>query len=146
MRHVLGPFGEEEDAEYEEVDGQARMGSGTIYSTTKPPVQASGGGTTILGGGAPAQQAAQPAAPAYSYGQGNAVPSEVADQLLSLAMDQRARALSLFVELPFMAYIALHPRMPGFVRVGAAALGFVRAVEVVQRQKELEQYLPELSP
>jgi hypothetical protein len=131
----MGPFGDEEDAEIvgEVVDGHVASSSSSspeLHEAKAPP------GVVVM----------QPPDGWQSLDQSGAyMPADVTDQLLQLAQDQRSRAIALFLEVPFCAYLALHPKLPGLVRLGAAALGIVRTVEVVQRQRELEAYLPELT-
>lgn len=131
-------FTDEEDAEV--IDGEVTHRFGTVNvqpHTTSP-------GTVMFNPPAGGYPDTNPAT-ATGTGVGPVVPSDVAAKILELASDQRSRAIALFVEVPFLAFVAFSPKVPGLLRVGAAALGFVRAVEVAQRQRELESYFPELT-
>lgn len=119
-------FEGEEDAEI--IDGQV------VDRASPPPMEelhGPGPGVTMLNTQQPNSQA--------QY-----LPPDVADKILQLATDQRSRALALFVEIPLLGFIAFSPKVPGLLRLGAAGIAVMRAVEVAQRQAELETYLPEL--
>ncbi len=45
---------------------------------------------------------------------------------------RRARAVSLFVELPLLTIVALHDKSPGLIRLGAAILAAWKAVELAR--------------
>lgn len=47
--------------------------------------------------------------------------------------DPRVRSIVLFVEIPFLAVVALHPRVPGILRIGA---GLMAAWEAIQMTKQ----------
>lgn len=154
---MIGPFGDdEEDADV--VDGQV------IGTTSSPDVgQSSSSSAQSAGPVPPPQVFTKEQAEAAAAGRGvivlkvdaNAWPpsgdgpaapayTDITDEFLNVAMNQRSRAYALFLEVPFFAYIALNRNMPGLVRVGAAVLGVMRALEVTERQAEFEQYLSEI--
>lgn len=125
-------FDGEEDAQV--VDGQVTgrsepqpafrpVGTGPIYTVQGQPMN-------------PSQQAYQQA-----YGPGIDVTGLV-DLGVGVATDPRSRALALFVKIPLLGYVALSSKMPALVRLGAAALAVMEALEVAQRQDELQQMLP----
>lgn len=83
-----------------------------------------------------------PTADPYS----DAPPPTVVDPVAlaaAMAADQRGRAVALFVEVPLLAFVAFSPQVPGLVRLGAAALGIYRAVEVATQHQEWEVLLPQ---
>lgn len=47
--------------------------------------------------------------------------------------DPRVRMVVLFAEIPFLALVALHPRVPGLLRLGAAALGIWDALQMAKQ-------------
>lgn len=48
------------------------------------------------------------------------------------ACDPRVRMIVLFAEIPFLCLVALHPRVPGLLRLGAAALGIWDAIQMAK--------------
>lgn len=141
MRHVMGPFGDEEDAEFGDVvDGEV---TGEVHKVTGAP------GVTRV----PIGPDSPPPVDPYHYTPDPYTPAdagqrvlapEVADRILQLATDKRSRAIALFAEIPFLAYVAFSDDVAGPIRLMAAGLGLMRVIEVAQRQQELEQYLPEM--
>jgi hypothetical protein len=139
----MGPFGDEDDAELvgDVVDGQV-IGSTTAQAPPPPPPSQE-----------PVVQAFTPEMAAQARGvvvlkldpsnYTGTAPVDITDEFLALAMNRRSRAYALFLEVPFFAFVALSPKLPGLVRVGAAVLGVMRALEVTERQAEFEQYLTE---
>ncbi len=69
-------------------------------------------------------------------------PDTVQDTSLSDAL-QKARALSLFVQIPFLAFTALHPKVPGLIRLGAGALAIWQGIQIASQAQEISTYLPE---
>ena len=65
------------------------------------------------------------------------------DQVAALSTDKRARAISLFVKVPLFVYVALSPKMPALVRLGAGALAVWEAMQIASQQKEIEQTFQE---
>lgn len=63
------------------------------------------------------------------------------DAGVGLASDPKNRTLALLVKVPVFAYVALSDRMPGVVRLAAAALGVMEALEAVQRQDDIQWYI-----
>ncbi len=70
---------------------------------------------------------------AYQH-QGMSQPA--ADQL-ALA-ETRARAVGLFVQIPILSIIALHPKVPGALRFGAGVLAVWNAWQIASQEKEIE--------
>ncbi len=64
-----------------------------------------------------------------------------ADQLA--LSEQRARAFALFVEVPVLAVIALHPKVPGMLRLGAGLIAAWSAYQIASQEKQIEAMLPE---
>ncbi len=58
------------------------------------------------------------------------------------AYEERARAISLFVKVPVLAYVALSDRMPMLVRLGAAALAALEVREIARQSEQIEAMLP----
>lgn len=56
--------------------------------------------------------------------------------------EQRARMASLFLKVPFMAYLALNRDLPPLVRLLAAGLGVLEVSQIVKEQDQIEQMLP----
>jgi hypothetical protein len=114
----------------EVVDGQV-LGYGDYadVSQVRPPP-----GVTVLG--------AQPAAGTSGVAGGGSVPLPFDLQsgfsyVEAFAADQqRARSVTLFVEVPVLAYVALHPGVGGLVRLAAAALGVYRVAQVMGPPQE----------
>jgi hypothetical protein len=137
----MGPFGDEEDAEI--VDGQV-IGSSPPQQQQQPSpmpglnvlTQATANRGVIVLKIDPNNWPPRDGAPP---------PQDITDDFLAVAMNQRSRAYALFLEVPFLAYIALQRDLPSLVRVGAAVLGVLRALEVTERQAEFEQYFDELA-
>jgi hypothetical protein len=65
------------------------------------------------------------------------------DQGVSFASRPQSRSIALLVKVPLLAYVALSPKMPAVVRLAALSLGVMEALEVLQRQPEYEEMLPE---
>ena len=49
-----------------------------------------------------------------------------------LLYEKRARAISLFVELPLLTLVAMHDKTPGLIRLGAAILALWKSVELAR--------------
>jgi len=147
MRHTTGPFGDFEDAEVvgEVIDGQ-------VIGSSAPPSQQQQQPVLDLHVLTPEQAAASRGVIVLKIDpnnwpprEGSPPPQDITDEFLAVAMNQRSRAYALFLEVPLPAYISLHRELPGLVRIGAAALGVMRALEVTQRQAEFEQYFYEMT-
>jgi hypothetical protein len=62
----------------------------------------------------------------------------------ALAMyEKRARAVTLFVKVPFLSYLALNAKLPPLVRLGAGLLAFWEATQIARGQAEIEQTVTE---
>jgi len=62
----------------------------------------------------------------------------------ALAMyEKRARAVTLFVKVPFLSYLALNPKLPPLVRLGAGLLALWEAAQIARGQAEIEQTVTE---
>lgn len=59
--------------------------------------------------------------------------------------EKRARAISIFVRIPFFAFVALHDRTPPLVRMGAAALGIWEALQLARNVAQVEQTVTDWS-
>ena len=57
---------------------------------------------------------------------------------VGFATDSRARTIALLVKVPLFAYVALNGKLPPIVRLVAAGLGVMEALEAIERQPELE--------
>jgi hypothetical protein len=80
----------------------------------------------------------------YGYDQGSGVDlTGLVDQGVSFASRPQSRSIALLVKVPLLAYVALSPKMPAVVRLAALSLGVMEALEVLQRQPEYEEMLPE---
>lgn len=143
----MGPFGDdEEDAELvgDVVDGQV---IGRTDPAPPPPEPELPPGVGVVSGARPGVVVLKIDPNFQQQGQGAPAQPQFTDitsEFLDVAMSERSRAVALFLEVPFLAFVALNRDMPGLVRLGAAALGVVRVLEVTQRQAEFEQYLQEL--
>jgi hypothetical protein len=73
-------------------------------------------------------------------GQGLAAPA--ADQLAMY--ETRARAVSLFIKVPFFAYLALNPKLPGMIRLGAGLLAAWEAMQIARQSADIEAMLPDI--
>jgi hypothetical protein len=62
--------------------------------------------------------------------------------LVDAATQPGGRAVALLVKVPLFAYVALHPKLPGLVRLTAGVLGALEALEALQRAPEYEALLP----
>lgn len=71
--------------------------------------------------------------------QGLAQPA--ADQLAMA--ETRARAIGLFVQIPVLTIIALHPKVPGVLRLVAGGLAAWNAYQIATQEKQIEQMLPD---
>lgn len=70
---------------------------------------------------------------------GNLVPS----QLVPLDVEQKARAVAMFVRIPFFAYLSFNARLPAAVRLGAGALAVWEVIQIARNAKEIEAMLPD---
>lgn len=62
----------------------------------------------------------------------------------ALAMyEQRARAISLFVKVPVLTLIALHPKVPAMLRLGAGLIAAWEAWQIASQEKDIEAMLPD---
>jgi len=67
-----------------------------------------------------------------------------ANPSLELALyEKRARAVTLFVKVPFLAYLSLNDRLPAPVRLGAALLAVWEASQIVRTAPALEETMQE---
>lgn len=55
-----------------------------------------------------------------------------------LTADARGRAVTLFIEVPVLAVVALHPGVGGLVRLAAAGLALFRISQLAGPQDELQ--------
>jgi hypothetical protein len=62
----------------------------------------------------------------------------------ALAMyEKRARAVTLFIKVPFLSYLALNSKLPPMVRLGAGLLALWEATQIARGQTEIEQTVTE---
>lgn len=67
-----------------------------------------------------------------------------ANPSLELAQyEKRARAVSLFLKVPFLAYLSLNDRLPAPVRLGAGLLALWEASQLYRGQAEVEETVTE---
>lgn len=93
-------------------------------------------------GGPDISQPVTPDVPSmYMPGQGTIV--DGSSSVDYVALEQKARAVSLFLKIPFFAYCALHPELPGLVRLGAAMLGVMEARELYLSRGEISALIPD---
>ncbi len=60
-----------------------------------------------------------------------------------VALEQKARAVALFLKIPFFSWVALNGELPGLVRIGAAVLGAMEVRQLYQAQGAIEAMLPD---
>ena len=53
--------------------------------------------------------------------------------------EQKARAMTLFIRVPFFAFIALNGKLPPLVRIGAALLGIYDVRQLTRSEQEITQ-------
>jgi len=58
-------------------------------------------------------------------------------------LEQKARAVSLFVKIPLLAYISLNGDLPGLVRLSAALVGALEVRQLYQAQGAIQAMLPD---
>lgn len=61
----------------------------------------------------------------------------IVDAGVGMAMNPRSRNIALFVKVPLLAYVALHEDLPGLVRLTAAVLGVMEALEAADRAPQV---------
>lgn len=57
--------------------------------------------------------------------------------------EQRTRAIALFLKVPLLTVIALHPRVPGMLRLGAGMIAVWEAWQIASQEKDIEAMLPD---
>jgi hypothetical protein len=60
-----------------------------------------------------------------------------------VVLEQKARAVSLFVKIPLLAYISLNSDLPGLVRLSAALVGALEIRQLYQAQGAIQAMLPD---
>lgn len=75
----------------------------------------------------------------------SSLPALVDPSQLAL-VEKRARAVVVFVKLPFYAAIALNGRVPALFRLVAVGLGALEAMQLAQDNHLADQYLPQELP
>lgn len=58
-------------------------------------------------------------------------------------LEQRARALSMFVKVPLLAYVALNKDLPAIVRLAALGLAALEVREISKQAGQVELMLPD---
>lgn len=89
----------------------------------------------------------QPPPPSVTVNPGGYAPpvDESSDPLtVYLAAEQKARALSAFVKIPFFVYCSFNGDLPSLVRLGAAALGFLEVRQLMVDPYDANAALPDL--
>ncbi len=74
------------------------------------------------------------------YNQAQVDPNQLA------LVEKRARAISVFVRLPFFAAVALNGRVPALFRLVAVGLGALEAVQLARENHLTDEYLPPEQP
>ncbi len=62
----------------------------------------------------------------------------------TMDLEQRARALGLFVKIPVFAYVALNRDVHPLVRLAALGLGIMEATAIARQQEQIQQMMPDL--
>lgn len=60
---------------------------------------------------------------------------------ISPLTEQRARAIVLFLKVPLLAAICLHPKVPAWMRLAAGALAAWEALQIAQQAQDLTNLL-----
>lgn len=83
---------------------------------------------------------------AYDPLNGSQMVDGYADPYQLALVEKRARALSIFVRLPFFFAIALNGRVPALFRLAAVGLGVLEATQLARDNHLAAQYLPQEQP